>query len=148
MEEIIMFDILNNHRVILFKSYAQLATGNETLTDVDMWANGQRPNRILFIVDVGANAGALTLTFRDSSDDSTYDADFAVSAAMDTTGLFLIDLVDFYRYLRVYAVAAGGNVSYGLYGITFEDRGRPVTQDGDTVALTYGTGRKPRVATS
>jgi hypothetical protein len=143
-----MFDILNNHRVILFKSYAELAVGNETLTDVDMWADGQRPNRILFIADVGANAGTLTLTFRDSSDDDTYDTDFVTAAAIDSTGLFLFDVVDFYRYLRVYAVAAGGNVSYGLYGITFEDRWRPVTQGGDVVSLTYGTGRKPRVAAS
>lgn len=143
-----MFDILSNHRVILFKTYAQLGTGNETLTDVDMWANDQRPNRILLIADVGASAGTLTFTFRDSPDDDTYDADFAVSDAIATTGLFLIDLVDFERYLRVYAVAAGGNVSYGLYGITFEDRGRPVTQGGSGVDLTYGTGRKPRVAAS
>ena len=144
-----MFDILSNHRVILFKTYTQLGTGNETLTDVDMWANGQRPNRILLIADIGATAGTLTFTFRDSPDDSTYDADFATSAGITTTGLKLFDLVDFERYLRVYAVAAAGNISYGLYGITFEDRGRPVTQvTGANIALTYGTGRKPRVATS
>lgn len=143
-----MFDILSNHRVIRFKTYAELGTGNETLTDVDMWADGQRPNRILFIADVGACAGTLTFTFRDSPDDDTYDADFVTAAAIDATGLFLFDIVDFERYLRVYAVAGAGNASYGLYGITFEDRGRPVTQGGTSPALTYGTGRKPRVAAS
>jgi hypothetical protein len=141
-----MFDILSNHRVILFKTYAQLGTGNEITSGVDMWADGQRPNRILFIADVGACAGTLTFTFRDSPDDSTYDSDFATADAIDTTGLFLFDLVDFERYLKVYAVAGAGNASYGLYGVTFEDRGRPVTQEGDSVTLTYGTGRKPRVA--
>lgn len=141
-----MFDILKNHRIVLLKSYAQLSTGNETLTAVDMWANTQLPNRALIILDIGANAGTLTLTFQDSPDNSTWDTDFAATAGITTTGLKLVDLVDFERYLRVYAVAAGGNVSYSATLITFEDQRRPVTQGGTVQALTYGSGRTPKVA--
>lgn len=152
-----MFDILSNHRIEVLKSSAELATGNETIPSggaLDMWEDSgnvtqyTRSQRALVIFDVTACAGTLTFTFQDSSDNLSFDADFAACAAIDAPGLFLADIADFYRYLKVYAVAAGGNATYAAYLITFEDRWRPVKNDGTALALTFGTGRKPRVAAS
>jgi hypothetical protein len=157
MEDNIMFDILSNHRIEILKSSAQLSTGNETIPSggaLDMWADSgvasqfTRSQRALIIADVTACAGTLTFIIQDSSDNSTFDEDFATADAIDETGLFLIDIADFYQYLQVKAVAAGGNATYAAYLITFEDRWRPVKNDGTALALTYGVGRKGRVATS
>lgn len=157
-----MFDILSNHNVKLFKKHAAQSAGAEvwpTAGYFDMWAAGaappplqyQRPQRALIILDVSAVAGGGTevLVFQDcGTSDGTYDVDFATATTITATGLYLIDLPDFQRFLRCTATNAVANISFGMYLVTFEDRHRPVDQSGTVLALTYGTGRSGRVATS
>jgi hypothetical protein len=157
-----MFDILSNHRVEILKSLTLQGAGAATLPGAgyfDMWATGtappplqyQRPQRALFVIDVTivVATGTLILVFQDcDTSDGTYDVDFATAATITAAGLYLIDLPDFKRYLKCVATVANANVTWAGYMITFEDRWRPVDQSGAALALTYGTGRAGRVASS
>jgi hypothetical protein len=157
-----MFDILSNHRVEILKSLAAQSAGAETWPTAgyfDMWATGtappplqyQRPQRALFIIEVSAVAsnGTLVLVFADcDTSDGSYDADFATCTTITATGLYLVDLPDFKRYLKCVATNAVANVTWGGMMVTFEDRWRPVDQSGTALTITYGTGRKGRVAAS
>jgi hypothetical protein len=157
-----MFDILSNHRVEILKSLTLQGAGSAVLpggTYFDMWATGaappplqyQRAQRALFVIDVTivVATGTLTLVFQDcDTSDGTYDADFATAATITETGLYLVDLPDFKRYLRCTATVANANVTWAGYMVTFEERFRPVQQTGSALALTYGTGRYGRVASS
>lgn len=157
-----MFDILSNHRVETLKSLALQGAGAAVLPGAgyfDMWASGVAPpplqyaraQRALFIIDVSivVATGTLTLVFQDcDTSDGTYDADFATCATITATGLYLVDLPDFRRYLRCTATVANANVTWGASMVTFENRWRPVDQSGSAVVLTYGSGRSGRVAAS
>jgi hypothetical protein len=156
-----MFDILSNHNVKLFKAHAVQSAGAEvwpTAGYFDMWAAGtappplqyQRPQRALIIIDVSvvAGGGVETLVFQDcDTPTGSYDADFATATAITATGLYLVDLPDFKRYLRCTATNGTANVTFGMVLVTFEDRFRPVDQSGTILTLTYGAGRTGRVAT-
>lgn len=157
-----MFDILSNHRVEVLKAIASQSAGAETWPTAgyfDMWATGvappalqyQRAQRALFIIDVTtvASNGTLVLVFQDcDTADGTYDVDFATCTTITATGLYLVDLPDFKRFLRCVATNATANVTWGGYMVTFEERFRPVQQTGTALTITYGTGRYGRVAAS
>jgi hypothetical protein len=149
-----MFDILKNHRVERLRSVSDQTQGAAVLpgsTYFDMWGNTQLPNRALFIIDVTDvnTTGTLILVFQDCETAAgTYDADFCTVATISAAGLYLVDLVDFKRYLRCSSTVANATVNWGGYMVTFEDQRRPVTQSGTTCSLTYGSGRSGKVATT
>ena len=149
-----MYDILSNHRIEVILSVQQksaAAAANYPDDDgFDLWENNQLPNRVLIVVDVQtvATNGTLDLIVQDSSDQSTWDADFITAAQIDEAGLYFIDVNDPNRYLRLSGDVDTAAVTWGAYLVTFEDQRRPVTQSGSTLTLTYGTDRTPKVAST
>jgi hypothetical protein len=148
-----MKDILSNHRIEIIRSvaseaFADAAANKPSNNGYDLWANNQLPNRALIIVDVTSvgTGGTLDLIVQDSQDKSTWDTDFITVTRITATGLYLIDVPDPYRYLRVNHNALTDAVVWGAYMITFEDQRLPVTQSATTCTLTFGSGRKPKVS--
>lgn len=146
-----MFDILSNHKIARLRTPAEqsASAANQPSDDgLDMWTANQLPNRALIIVDVYAVAegGSLTIIGQDSTDQSTWDEDWCTLTAITATGLYVADVADFYRYLRLNATVADAAISWGAWVVTFEDQRRPVTQTGTTLSCTYGTGRSGKVS--
>jgi len=146
-----MFDILSNHKAIRVRSGAAQSAGAETVpaSAIDLFSGGLA-NRGLLVIDVSAVAsgGKLDIVATDSPDNDTYDADFATIAQITAAGLYLAVIDDPERYLKFVATVTTNDVTWGAYFITFEEQRRPVTQPGTVKAVTYGTGRKPKVATA
>jgi len=148
-----MYDIIKNHRIenIRYGASQEIGTANQPDDDgFDLWENNQLPNQVLimvFISSVGTD-GTLDLIVQDSIDQSTWDEDFITVAQMTAAGTFLIEVNDPNRYIRVNATAAVDAVIWGASFMTFQDQRRPVTQSGTLSTLTYGTLRKPKVASS
>ena len=144
-----MYDILSNHRVEKVRSGGAQTPGSADQATIDLFSNGCA-NRALLVVDVSAvvTDGDLTIVCKDSDDNSTFDADFATLANITETGLYVAVIDDPARYLKIAATVADANVTWSAILVTFEEQRRPVTQTGTELAVTYGTGRKPKVATS
>lgn len=148
-----MYDILNNHRVMVVRSVAtEAAAGaaaNSPASELDLHTYGLA-NRALLVIDVTdvGTGGVLDLIVQDSPDDITYDADFITIPQITETGLYLVVVDDPDRYLRVNHNTTTDAVTWGAYLMTFEEQRRPVAQMGSVLTGTYGTGRKPKVATS
>ena len=147
-----MYDILSNHKVEILRSVAienAGAAANSPATEIDLFTGGLA-NRALLIIDVTtvASGGTLDIVVQDSSDDTTYDADFMTIPQITEAGLYLVVIDDPNRYLRFAATVADANVTWSAVLVTFEEQRRPVTQAGTTLAVTYGTDRKPKVATA
>jgi hypothetical protein len=146
-----MYDILSNNKVALVRSGAAQTPGTISVpaTPLNLW-DGGLANRALLIVDVSAVAtnGDLTIIAQDSADGTNYDADFATVANITATGLYLVVIDDPNQYLRFSCVCADANVTWSGVLVTFEEQRRPVSQPGTELAVTYGTGRKPKVATA
>lgn len=150
-----MYDILKNQRF-------EIVTSSTTVTAVDaaanlpdddgfdLWENNQLPNRALIVVDVTSvgTGGVLDLIVQDSVDQTTWDADFITVGQISATGLYLIEVNDPKRYLRLNVDSTTDDVVAAAYLVTHEDQRKPVTQSGTVASLTYGTGRTPKVAAS
>jgi hypothetical protein len=102
----------------------------------------------MILADVGSVAGGSTLDLiiQDSPDQSTWDADFITVEQIDEAGLYLIEVYDPTRYIRVNATVGTAACVWSCLFMTFENQRRPVTQVGTAPTLTYGTGRKPKVS--
>ena len=147
-----MFDMLNNYKFGYFQQAVSDAAGaaaNAPDDDgVDLWADVQLPNSLLIIADVGDvnTTGTLDLIIQDSPDQSTWDEDFITVGQIDEAGLYLIEVYDPKRYIRVNANVTTAAVVWSCLYMTYENQRRPVTQVGTVATLTYGTGRKPKVS--
>ena len=147
-----MFDMLNNYKFGYFQQAVSDAAGaaaNAPDDDgVDLWADVQLPNSLLILADVGSvgTDGTLDLIIQDSPDQSTWDEDFITVAQIDAAGLFLIEVYDPKRYVRVNANVSVDAVVWSCLFMTYENQRRPVTQVGTVATLTYGTGRTPKVS--
>jgi hypothetical protein len=147
-----MFDMLNNYKFGYFQqavSDAAAAAANAPDDDgVDLWTAHQLPNSLLILADVGSigSSGTLDLIIQDSPDQSTWDADFITVDQIDEAGLYLIEVYDPKRYIRVNANVSVDSVVWSCLYMTYENQRRPVTQVGTVSGLTYGTGRKPKVS--
>jgi len=152
MEEIIMFDIMSNYKFGYFQqavSDANGAAANAPDDDgIDLWTANQLPNRLLVIADVGSVSGGSTLDLiiQDSPDKSTWDVDFLTVEQIDEAGLYLIEVFDPMRYIRVNVTVGTAACVWSCLFMTFENQRRPVTQVGTVPSVTYGTGRKPKVS--
>lgn len=146
-----MYDILSNHKALRVRSCASQSAGAVTVpaSALDLFSGGLA-NRGLLVIDVSAVAtnGKLDIVAVDSSDDSTYDDDFATIAQITAAGVYLVAIDDPNRYLKFTATVTTDAVTWGAFLITFEEQRCPVTQSGTTLAVTYGEGRKPKVATA
>ena len=149
-----MVDMLSNYKFGYFQQAVSDAAGaaaNAPDDDgVDLWADVQLPNSLLILADVGSvgSSGTLDLIIQDSPDQSTWDADFITVDQITEAGLYLIEVYDPDRYIRVNANVTTDAVVWSCLYMTYENQRRPVTQVGTTATLTYGTGRKPKVAAS
>ena len=147
-----MFDMLNNYKFGYFQqavSDAAAAAANAPDDDgVDLWADVQLPNSLLILADVGSigSSGTLDLIIQDSPDQSTWDADFITVDQITVAGLYLIEVYDPMRYVRVNANVSVDAVVWSCLFMTYENQRRPVTQVGTVAGLTYGTLRKPKVS--
>ena len=147
-----MFDMLNNYKFGYFQQAVSDAAGaaaNAPDDDgVDLWADVQLPNSLLILADVGSvgSSGTLDLIIQDSPDQSTWDADFITVAQITAAGLYLIEVYDPMRYVRVNVTVAVDAVVWACLFMTYENQRRPVTQVGTVPTLTYGTGRTPKVS--
>jgi len=147
-----MFDMLNNYKFGYFQqavSDAAAAAANAPDDDgVDLWTAGQLPNSLLILADVGSvgTDGTLDLIIQDSEDQSTWDEDFITVEQIDAAGLYLIEVYDPNRYVRVNVTVGTDAVVWSCLYMTFENQRRPVTQVGTVPTLTYGTGRTPKVS--
>ena len=147
-----MFDMLNNYKFGYFQqavSDAAAVAANAPDDDgVDLWTAGQLPNSLLILADVGSvgTDGTLDLIIQDSEDQSTWDEDFITVEQIDAAGLYLIEVYDPNRYVRVNVTVGTDAVVWSCLYMTFENQRRPVTQVGTVPTLTYGTGRTPKVS--
>ena len=147
-----MFDIMNNYKFGYFQQAVSDSSGaaaNAPDNDgVDLWTANQLPNRVLLIADVGSvgTGGTLDIIVQDSSDKSTWDVDFLTVAQIDEAGLYLVEIFDPMRYLRLNVTVGTDAVVWSALYMTFENQRRPVTQIGTVPTVTYGTGRKPKVS--
>ena len=147
-----MFDMLNNYKFGYFQQAVSDAAGaaaNAPDDDgVDLWADVQLPNSLLILADVGSvgSSGTLDLIIQDSPDQSTWDADFITVAQITAAGLYLIEVYDPMRYVRVNVDVTTDAVVWSCLFMTYENQRRPVTQVGTVAGLTYGTGRTPKVS--
>jgi len=135
------------------RTHAQQTTGSAyqpDTTGVDLQAENpnflgqrERTTKGLLIVFVTAVAEGATLTIvaQDSLDAVTYDADYATLAAISATGVYICQLRDLQRVLRLLATVTG-NISWGAIMVGFDATRRPVYQvDATSVTVTYGSGR-------
>jgi len=149
-----MFDMLNNYKFGYFQQAVSDSSGaaaNAPDDDgVDLWADVQLPNSLLILADVGSVAGGSTLDLiiQDSPDQLTWDADFITVEQIDEAGLYLIEVYDPNRYVRVNVTVGTAACVWSCLYMTFENQRRPVTQVGTKPTLTYGTLRKPKFAAS
>lgn len=149
-----MFDMLSNYKFGYFQqavSDTNGAAANAPDDDgIDLWADVQLPNSLLILADVGSVAGGSTLDLiiQDSPTKSVWDLDFITVAQIDTAGLYLIEVYDPNRYVRVNVTVGTAACVWACLFMTYENQRRPVTQIGTTPALTYGTGRVAKVASS
>ncbi len=147
-----MFDMLNNYKFGYFQQAVSDAAGaaaNAPDDDgVDLWTANQLPNSLLILADVGSvgTGGTLDLIIQDSADQSTWDEDFITVEQIDEAGLYLIEVYDPLRYVRVNVTVGTDAVVWSCLYMTFENQRRPVTQVGTQPTLTFGTGRKPKVS--
>jgi len=147
-----MFDMLSNYKFGYFQQAVSDSSGaaaNAPDDDgVDLWDSVQLPNSLLILADVGSVAGGSTLDLiiQDSPDQSTWDADFITVEQIDTAGLYLIEVYDPNRYIRVNVTVGTAACVWSCLFMTFENQRRPVTQVGTSPTLTYGTGRKAKVS--
>jgi len=147
-----MFDMLSNYKFGYFQhavSDAAGAAANAPDDDgVDLWTATQLPNSLLILADVGSvgTDGTLDLIIQDSPDQSTWDADFITVAQITAAGLYLIEVYDPKRYIRVNANVSVDAVVWSCLYMTYENQRRPVTQVGTKPTLTYGTDRVAKVA--
>lgn len=147
-----MFDMLSNYKFGYFQQAVSDAAGaaaNAPDDDgVDLWTATQLPNSLLILADVGSvnTDGTLNLIIQDSPDQSTWDEDFITVAEIDEAGLFLIEVYDPKRYVRVNATVAVDAVVWSCLFMTYENQRRPVTQVGTKPTLTYGTDRVAKVS--
>ena len=147
-----MFDMLSNYKFGYFQQAVSDAAGaaaNAPDDDgVDLWATVQLPNSLLILADVGSigSSGTLDLIIQDSPDQSTWDADFITVAQIIAAGLYLIEVYDPKRYIRVNANVSVDAVVWSCLFMTYENQRRPVTQVGTVSTLVYGTGRSPKVS--
>lgn len=146
-----MYDILSNHRVMVVQDHASEAAGSAAAntSSIDLFTYGLA-NRALMIINVTSvgTGGTLDLIVQDSDDDSIFDADFLTIPQITDTGLYLVVIDDPARYMRVNHDAGTDAVAWSAYLVTFEEQRRPVAQQGAVLTGTYGTGRKPKVATA
>jgi hypothetical protein len=147
-----MFDMLNNYKFGYFQQASADAAGaaaNAPDDDgIDLWTANQLPNSLLILADVGdvGSGGTLDLIIQDSADQTTWDEDFITVEQIDEAGLYLIEVYDPMRYIRVNANVTTDTVTWSCLFMTFENQRRPVTQVGTSPTLTFGEGRKPKVA--
>ena len=147
-----MFDMLNNYKFGYFQqavSDAAAVAANAPDDDgVDLWTAGQLPNSLLILADVGSvgTLGTLDLIIQDSPDQSTWDEDFITVAQITAAGLYLIEVYDPMRYIRVNVDVDTDAVVWSCLYMTYENQRRPVTQVGTVSTLVYGTGRTPKVS--
>ena len=146
-----MFDILNNYKFGYFQQAVSDAAGaaaNAPDDDgIDLWTANQLPNRVLLIADVGSvgTGGTLDIIVQDSPDQATWDADFMTLSQIDEAGLFLAEIFDPQRYIRINVTVGTDAVVWSALFMTFENQRRPVTQVGTSLTVTYGTGRVGKV---
>lgn len=149
-----MFDMLSNYKFGYFQqavSDANGAAANAPDDDgIDLWADVQLPNSLLILADVGDVSGGSTLDLiiQDSPTKAVWDVDFITVAQIDTAGLYLIEVYDPERYVRVNVTVGTAACVWACLFMTYENQRRPVTQVGTTPTLTYGTGRVAKVASS
>lgn len=149
-----MFDMLNNYKFGYFQqavSDANGAAANAPDDDgIDLWTAVQLPNSLLILADVGDVSGGSTLDLiiQDSPDQDTWDEDFITVDQIDEAGLYLIEVYDPKRYIRVNVTVGTAACVWACLFMTFENQRRPVTQVGSVAGLTYGTGRVGKVASS
>ena len=146
-----MYDILNNFKFGYFQqavSDAAAAAANAPDDDgINLWVANQLPNRVLLILDVGdvGSGGTLDIIVQDSIDQSTWDEDFLTLDQIDEAGLYLCEVFDPNRYVRLNVTVGTDAVVWSALYMTYENQRRPVTQVGTTLTPTYGTGRTPKV---
>lgn len=147
-----MFDMLSNYKFGYFQqaiSDANGAAANAPDDDgIDLWADVQLPNSLMILADVGDVSGGSTLDLiiQDSPDKSTWDADFITVAQIVAAGLYLIEVYDPMRYVRVNVTVGTAACVWSCLFMTYENQRRPVTQVGTKPTLTYGTGRVAKVS--
>jgi hypothetical protein len=147
-----MYDMFSNHRFLRVRSTADETAGaaaNSPASAIDLFSNGMA-NRAMLLIDVTDvnTTGTLDLIVQDSEDNSTFDEDFLTIPQITEAGLYLVEIDDPNRYLRLNHDVDTATVNWGAYLITFEEQRRPVTQSGTKLTPTYGTGRRAKVATS
>ena len=146
-----MYDILNNYTFGYFQQAISddsgVAANAPNDNGIDLWADTQLPNRVLLVADVGSvgGGGTLDLIIQDSPDRSIWDVDFLTIAQITAAGLYLIEIFDPERYIRLNVTVGTNAVVWSALYMTFENQRRPVTQIGTTLIPTYGTGRKAKV---
>lgn len=149
-----MYDIFSNHKIVNLRSHAEQTAGaayQPSSSGSDLMAENpnflgqrERTRRGLLLIEVTSvgTGGTLNIIVQDSPDGTTWDADFATLTQITATGLYVADIKDIERYIRLAATAATDTVAWNAKMVGFEAARRPVYQaDSTELTVTKGTGR-------
>ncbi len=143
-------DFIANNKVSLFYAHARREQGTGAyLSNVIDHAIGRAARThgyewsttlmgILYVNRWPAvGAGTITMTIQHSIDNSTWATYATVAAATEASGedMFLFEIRDFRRYVRLSTIVANGHCDFSCIGIFDRSRGEPVTQT-DATELT------------
>lgn len=146
-----MKDVVHNYKVGNLRTHAEQSIGAANQLAIDLQSEvtahlglRERVTRgllIIYVTAVGAGA-TLNILAQDSLDNSTYDADFATLTEIDATGVYIVDLKYFQRYLRLRATVATDAISWGAFFVGVDNQRAPVNQaDATALTVTYATDR-------
>ena len=145
-------DVESNYKLANVRTSASQSAGASNQPDdngidlMEEYSDGLREwvrgGFLLIEVTVVGSGGTLTLVVQDSSDGSTWDADFITATAISATGIYAIPIKDFARYIRVNATVATAAITWGAQFIGVLNGKAPVKQSDVTfLDTTYAEGR-------
>jgi hypothetical protein len=143
-----MFQFTENFKLINIHAAGSMAAADAAVnmpgdTGVDLWSGGM-PDKLVLLIQVTSvgSGGKLDLIVEDSSDRSTWDADFATLPQITATGVYIAVIKNPKQYVRVNANSTTDAVAFCVLGLSYDEKRRPVTQPtGAVLTVTYGTDR-------
>jgi len=137
--------IVNNHKVINFKNYAQQSISANTklpgTTGVNTQAESVRgafelnTKMLLLIEVVVATDGKLNIDVETMNDEDTDFVKLCDIPEIAANGMYMVEVDGFRKNIRLSSTVTGGAVTWNAKGICFDARRGPIKQ-ADSTALT------------
>ena len=136
-------DRIANEMVIPFVVPDTKTTGTYYSSAYDTWTSRSYPTNMLLITALGdgctADTTTVTLHLQDSADNSTWAAHATVAQMTYTSSdyLFLAEIKDFRRYIKLKTIIGGASAEICVIGVLNRSKREPVYQWGTEKTVTY-----------